>query len=95
MIVRILGEGQYLIPDGDHATLEALDAKVTDAVDHGDEKAFAPALTGLIAEIRRLGEPVADDSFATSDLVVPFPDASLAETKGLLADSADGTRADD
>jgi hypothetical protein len=95
VIVRILGEGQYLIPDGDHGNLEALDAKVAEAVDNGDEKAFAPALAALTAEVRRLGEPVAADTFATSDLVVPFPDATLAETKGLLADSADGSRADD
>ena len=68
---------------------------MSEAVDKGDEKAFAPALAALTAEVRRLGEPVADDTFAPSDLVVPFPDATLAETKGLLADSADGSKADD
>jgi hypothetical protein len=81
VIVRILGEGQYLIPDGERSTLEALDSKVADAVDTEDEKAFTPALAALASEVRRLGEPVADDTFATSDLVVPFADASLAETK--------------
>jgi hypothetical protein len=29
---------------------------------------------------------VADDDLAPSDLVVPFSDATLEETKGLLAD---------
>ncbi len=95
MIVRILGEGQYVIPDDERGALEALDSKVGEAVDRGDEALFAPALAALTSEVRRLGEPLANDTFATSDLVVPFPDATLAETKGLLADSADGPRSDE
>jgi hypothetical protein len=86
MIVRILGEGQYSIADDAHEDLDALDADVVHAVDNGDEQTFATALAALIAEVRRVGVPVADDDFAPSDLVVPFSDATLAETKGLLAD---------
>ena len=71
--------------------LEALDAALAEAVDSGDEAAFDTALAALIAAVRRLGEPLADDAFAPSDLVVPFPDATLEETKGLLAESADGS----
>ena len=95
MIVRILGEGQYLVPDGDRGALEELDTKVAEAVDNADEAAFGPALAALSAAVRRLGGPLADDKFAPSDLVVPFPDATLTETKGLLADSADGPRTDE
>jgi hypothetical protein len=95
VIARILGEGQYQIPDDQRGSLEALDSKVADAVDSGDETAFDLALAALTAEVRRLGEPLADDDFAPSDVVVPFPDATLAETKGLLKDSADGSRAED
>jgi hypothetical protein len=95
MIVRILGEGQYSIPDGERATLEALDTTVAKAVDGDDEKAFAPALEALTAAVRSLGEPLADDAFAPSDLVVPFPDATLKETKGLLAESADAPGTDE
>jgi hypothetical protein len=89
VIVRILGEGQYSIPDGERSALEALDSKVAKAVDSGDAEAFAPALGELTSAVRRLGTPLAVDDFAPSDLVVPFPDATLEETKGLLADSAD------
>ena len=38
---------------------------------------------------------MADDAFAPSDLVVPFSDATLAETKGLLAQADDAPRSDD
>jgi hypothetical protein len=95
VIVRILGEGQYQLPDDARKKLESLDSKVADAVDAGDEAQFRTALTSLTAEVRRLGAPVPHDTFAASDLVVPFPDATLAETKGLLAESADGSRADE
>jgi hypothetical protein len=86
VIVRILGEGQYQLSDDAREKLESLDAAVAAAVDSGDEEQFRSALASLAAEVRRAGAPVADDTFAASDLVVPFPDASLAETKGLLAE---------
>jgi hypothetical protein len=95
VIVRILGEGQYLIPDEERGTLEALDSTVADAVDRGNAGAFTPALAALTAAVRKLGEPLANDDFAQSDLVVPFPDATLEETKGLLAESADNSRSDE
>ncbi len=89
MIVRILGEGQYSVPEGQRGALEKLDAALGQAVDGDDEEAFRRDLSALIALVRKEGEPVADDAFAPSDLVVPFPDATLAETNDLLADSED------
>jgi hypothetical protein len=72
-----------------------LDATIATAVENGDEGAFTSALEALIAAVRQLGEPLADDAFAPSDLVVPFSDATLTETRGLLAESADGPGSDD
>jgi hypothetical protein len=95
MIVRILGEGQYLVPDEERDALEGLDASLVEAVDSGDETEFAAALTKLADEVRNAGEPLADDAFTPSDLVVPFADASLHETKALLADSGDASGSDD
>jgi hypothetical protein len=95
VIVRILGEGQYSVPDGQRGELEALDAALDKTVGRGDEQAFQGALSALIAMVRKQGEPVADDAFAPSDLVVPFPDATLEETKGLLAQSEESAGTDD
>ncbi len=89
MIVRILGEGQYTVPEDQRGTLQKLDATLAEAVDADDEQAFTRSLDALIAEVRQSGEPLADDAFAPSDLVVPFPDATLEETKGLLTQSDD------
>jgi hypothetical protein len=86
MIVRILGEAQFDVPESDRATLDALEATLGTAVDRDDEAAFAAALGALIAEVRRAGTPLAADSFTGSDLVVPFADSTLAETRALLAE---------
>jgi hypothetical protein len=95
MIIRILGEGQYEIPESERGTLEGLDAALVSAVEGGDDAAFATALGDIIDEVRHAGQTLADDAFAPSDLVVPFADATLAETKSLLADSGDAVGPDD
>ncbi len=41
MIVRILGEGQFDVPDGDTGRLTELEASLNAAVDGDDETAFA------------------------------------------------------
>ena len=51
-----------------------------------DEAAFRGALTAVIEQVRRSGTALAADEFTSSDLVVPFSDATLAETKALLAE---------
>ena len=84
MIVRILGDGQFDVPDTERKTLDGLDESLNAAVEGHDEAAFASALGALIAAVRKVGEPLPADSFMSSDLVVPFSDASLAETKSLL-----------
>ena len=85
MIVRILGDGQFDVPESDREGLHQLEEVLDAAVEGDDEAAFAAALADLIAEVRRVGTPLAPDSFTASDRVVPFDDASLAETKELLA----------
>jgi len=89
VIVRILGEGQYSVPDDLRPVLAKLDDAIAEAVDDGDEDRFGGALAALTAEVRSSGEPLADDDFAPSDLVVPFTDASLEETRALLAEHGD------
>ena len=56
MIVRILGEGQYAVPDSERATLEALDRALVAAVDAQDEDAFTKALAALTDGVRQSGK---------------------------------------
>ena len=86
MIVRILGEGQLELADDQLDALNALDAKVEDAVAAGDEEAFGTALAALLDGVRRSGQPLAADSLEDSDLILPPADATIAEVRELLSD---------
>ena len=86
MIVRILGDGQFDVSEGDHAKLDEFEKSLNVAVEGDDEAAFTTALAAVIAEVRKVGLPLPPESFTSSDLVVPFDDATLAETKALLSE---------
>jgi predicted transcriptional regulator len=86
VIARILGEGQYELAAAQAARLAPLDAQLTATLEGDDEPAFKRALAASIALVRSAGSPVAADSLAASDIILPSPDASLAEVRKLLAE---------
>ena len=88
MIIRILGEGQYDVADGEVAGLNSLDDALERAVESGDEAAFTEALAGLLAAVRGAGSRLADDSLEDSDLILPPADAGIDEVRQML--SGDG-----
>jgi hypothetical protein len=88
MIIRILSEGQFEVPDDQIDALNEYDEKLEAAVEAGDEATFGSALGALLDRVRHLGEPVALDALVTSQLVLPHESATLAEVRDLL--SGDG-----
>lgn len=90
MIVRILGEGQFDVADGAVANLNQLDSQVEQAVAAGDQEQLAAALHQLLDEVRSVGTPVPDEELRDSDLILPEPDATLAEVQALLDESDSG-----
>ena len=86
MIVRILGEGQFQVDDTDTTELNRLDTELETAVEHDDEAAFSAALRGLLDQVRLQGSPLAPDSLAPSDLILPRQDSSMDDVRKLLAD---------
>jgi len=86
VIVRILGEGQLDVPDSELDALNELDDKVQAAVDSGDDDGFSAALVALLERVRSSGRALSADDIVSSDLVLPSPDASLAEVRELLGD---------
>ncbi len=84
MIVRILGEGQFDLPEAEMDKLNELDAKVEAAVEADDEPAFEKALADLLDEVRNQGSRLPDDSLEDSDLILPPGDATLEEVRELL-----------
>ena len=90
MIVRILGDGQYRLDDGDVAQVEKADDQVEAAIAAKDGDAFTAALNGLVDTIRRVGEPVADDQFVPSDVIVPDRDTTLEDAAAYHDDDGEG-----
>lgn len=86
MIVRILGEGQFDVPDAALDELNELDEALVTAVEAGDDEAFSRALGDLLGRVRAAAAPHAADALDSSDLILPGPDSSLAEVRALLGD---------
>lgn len=84
MIVRILGEGQFLVPDELLDRLNELDQVVEAAVADQDDEALRPALAALLDAVRAEGEEVAPDLLLESDLILPYADADVAQIAAWL-----------
>lgn len=86
MIVRIMGEGQVKLADSHFTELNTLDDELLAEMESGDEEGFRRTLVSLLDTVRRLGEPLPDEALEPSELILPGPDATLDEVKGLLGD---------
>ncbi|MEU6216216.1 hypothetical protein ABZ845_01640 [Streptomyces sp. NPDC047022] len=84
MIVRIMGEGQVELDDAHFTELNKLDDELLRETESGDEQGFRRTLNALLDAVRRLGTPLPDDSLEPSELILPSPDASLAEVRAML-----------
>lgn len=86
MIVRILGEGQFDVPDSDLDRLNEFDDELTKAIETGDHDRFATALRTLLTAVRSHATPHDLDTLDQSDLVLPGPDSSLEQVRELLTE---------
>lgn len=85
MIVRVLGDGQYDVPEGLEGEFERLDNHLIAHVEDGDEEAFRRELAELVALVRQ-GSELPHDDFRPSDAVLPSPQSSLEDVRELLAE---------
>lgn len=86
MIIRILGEGQFEVPEGELDEIQLYDERLEAAVAANDADGTRVALTTLRERLLKTGSPVADDYLGASDIVVPYPDAAVEEVRELLND---------
>ena len=84
MIIRILGQGQYEVPDDLVGELNTLDSDVEGAINVGDENAFGSAMAALIDFVIKNGTELDYDVIVPSDAVLPPDDATLGEARDLL-----------
>jgi len=88
VIIRILTEGQFDVPDGEIDALNRLDERLEAAIEAGDDETFTTSLGELLARVRDVGKELPVDEIVQSDLLLPYSDATLAEVRDLL--SGDG-----
>ena len=82
MIVRIVGEDQYRLPDADAERLNELDNQAVAAVEQGDEAAFTELWGQMLQLVESDGERLADDEMVESDVILPPRDITFAEAQG-------------
>ncbi|MET8143736.1 hypothetical protein ABZU32_25820 [Sphaerisporangium sp. NPDC005288] len=87
MIVRIMGEGQVEVAEGDIDVLNSLDSELEAAIEIDDEPQFRTKLHALLDKVRQIGKPLPDDALEPSELILPPADASIDEVRGMLGDS--------
>ncbi|MFT8396542.1 PspA-associated protein PspAA [Propionibacterium sp.] len=87
MIVRVLEQGQWDVPDEEINSLNAIDEKLADAVAARDQAALAACLSELFGRVSTVGRAMADDELSASELILPGPDATLDEVVELLDDA--------
>lgn len=86
MIVRILGEGQYSLSDRQLARLNAIDARLTQALETDDRVGFGADFSELIGFVRLHGGVLEPDHLAPSDIVLPAADSTFDEVRLMVRD---------
>jgi len=84
MIVRILGEDQYEVPSSYLDRLNRLDNQAVLAAAEGDTKKFQRFLGQMLELVRKRGRRLPPEELHESDVILPFPDLTIEEAKGLF-----------
>jgi hypothetical protein len=82
VIVRILSEGQFRLPDDVPNQLNELDNQAVSAVEAGDEARFHELFDKMIQLVHSQGEEVGDDELVTAEIIIPPRDLTFEEAKG-------------
>jgi hypothetical protein len=82
VIVRISGEGQFRLPDGDAGRLNELDNRAVNAVEQGDEVGFRELWSQMLELVASDGNALDEDELVESDVILPPRDVTFQEAKG-------------
>jgi len=85
VIVRLMHEGQYEVPDSLRDELNAADDRALTALANGDVEALNASIEEMWVLVRANGDPLAANELTPgSDVIVPPADLSLEEAQELL-----------
>jgi hypothetical protein len=82
VIVRVSGEGQFRLPDGDAERLNELDNRAVSAVEQGDEVGFRELWSQMLELVASDGNALGDDELMESDVILPPRDVTFQEAQG-------------
>jgi hypothetical protein len=85
MLIRILGEGQFIVPDSELPEINRLDRELEGALGTAEDN-FRQALDALLDKVRTVGTPAPHDELHESAVILPFADASEEDIRDMLAD---------
>ena len=94
MIARIMTENQYRLSEEDAAKMDRLDDPLDEAINSGDDLAFATALEKVLNFVREHGVVVPVDEVVPSDVIIPAPDMTVQEAQKYLRREAESSAAD-
>jgi hypothetical protein len=83
MLIRILGEGQFIVPDDQLDEINRLDADLEAALKTPEDN-FREALDALLDKVRSVGVRPPVDHFEESSVILPFADASEDDIRDML-----------
>ena len=81
MIVRILSEGQFQLPDNVAERLNDLDNEAVAAVEAGDESRFRELFGEMLDLVTSGGSEVPDEELLESQVIIPPRDLSFEEAQ--------------
>jgi hypothetical protein len=84
MIVRILGDNQYVLDSKYLDKLNELDNCLVDHLNNEEADEFNKCLKEMVHVIRDKGTPLDPAEIRPSDLIVPSPDITLKEAHRLF-----------
>lgn len=84
MIVRILDDGQYELPDTGIAAVDDLDAQLLQAVETGDDTRYHTLVETIVDRVHQTGRRLPPDHLGPSTLIVPGIHTTRAEIARLL-----------
>ncbi len=85
MLIRILGEGQFVVPDSELGEINRLDHELEAALGTVEDN-VRQALDALLDKVRTVGTPAAIDELSESEVILPFADASEEDIRDMLTD---------
>ena len=85
MLIRILGEGQFVVPDSELEEINRLDRDLERALTSTGYN-FQQALDALLDKVRTVGSRPPEHEYEESQVILPFADASEDDVRDMLSE---------